>query len=89
MEMAAMVQDQFNGRFVDVNAHDLRVNDVILGGARSVIAAAVANGSVTVETVTGTEIFDADAMVYVFRPPVNAQTKSARDAMRSPANHAT
>lgn len=66
--MATMAQDQFDGRFVDVNAHDLRTNDVILGGARGVTATATANGSITVETVTGTEIFDANATVYVFRP---------------------
>jgi hypothetical protein len=68
IEMAMATQGQFDGEFADVIARDLRPNDVILGGARSVIATATANGCVAVETVSGAEIFDADATVYVFRP---------------------
>lgn len=66
--MGTVAQDHFDGRFVEVTANDLRANDVILGGARSVVAVAAANDRVIADTVTGTEIFDVNAMVYVFRP---------------------
>lgn len=67
--MVTTAKDQFDGAFIHMDARDLRANDVILGGARTVTATPVlANGGVTVDTVTGTEIFDADAMVHVFRP---------------------
>ncbi|GAA4617239.1 hypothetical protein GCM10023195_76860 [Actinoallomurus liliacearum] len=62
--------DQFDGEFMHVDAADVRQHDIILGGARPVIAPPVptTGGGITVTTTNGPETFTATAPVHVFRP---------------------
>lgn len=66
-----MTMEQFDGEFIHVTGREIRHRDVILGGARAVIAppeTTSRTGAVIVTTATGRETYAADAPVYVFRP---------------------